>query len=73
MGTIENLHYIEKLKRVLETISMIAAIKDPCEENEAMQDIYDIARAFSEADKDPHNDWKEKEEIIYNKIKNGEY
>lgn len=57
-----------KLRQVLQTIERIAALNNPEEENQALNEIYCIAHAY--AGRCPHPEWRELEEKITKELKN---
>ena len=61
---------IKKLKRALETIQKICMINDEDCSNKILTDIYKIAHAFEGTCGNPHNDWKEFEKEMAEKLKN---
>ena len=60
---------VKSLQTALETIEKIASLNNEDEKNKVLSDIYMIAHAFNGRCKNPHNDWKEVEAEMSEKLK----
>ncbi len=61
---------LNSLKRALDTIDRIASTNNEDEKDKVLNDIYKIAHAFSGRCENSHQDWKEFEEKMAEKLKN---
>lgn len=58
-----------KYRQVLATIESICIANNPDEKNSVLNDIYCISHAFAGHCKNHHEDWKELQEKIKEKLK----